>query len=219
MISRTRPPFCWTVWLAALLASLSVVAQEGRGKQHPGFTGRLASPELLIGLREKLELTNQQTDEIKLIYERIRPQAEAAQRETQKKTSALHGYLENEKLDPAEAAKYLERLSKAENGTKRVQISLMIEIDKVLSATQRKKLAELRASGEILKMMERGKDLQQRLQAKAARFQEQLRIYADLGGPPYKVASLAEKIRRAMDEKDFKTAEKLLDEALAEAEK
>jgi hypothetical protein len=87
-----------------------------------------------------------------------------------------------------------------------------------LTAGQREKLEALRASGEIRRMMGRGKELQKRVQAKVAKLQEQLQVYADLGGPPYKIAELAEKIGAAMKEKNLKEADKLLDKALAETD-
>ena len=206
------------VGLLLLAGSLVSLAQENASRPHPGFTGRLAAPEILIGLREQLELSEAQIKRIRLTHERIKAKADAANREVKKRTVALNGYLENKEIHPDEAAEFLQRLTKAEAAVKRIHIEVLIEVDKVLTGGQREKLADLRAAGEILEMMERGRELQQRVQAKAARFQEQLRVYADLGGPPYKIAELAERIGTAMNERNLKEADKLLDKALAETE-
>ncbi len=208
-------------FLATLLVSFAAqtgLAQPESPKPHPGFVGRLASPEIVVGLREQLGLSQEQVDRIHRIHENIAGKVEAANREVKKRTDALNGYLENPEIDAGEAEGYLERLTKAEVSAKRLHIGIMIRVDALLTAGQREKLEALRASGEIRRMMGRGKELQKRVQAKVAKLQEQLQVYADLGGPPYKIAELAEKIGAAMKEKNLKEADKLLDKALAETD-
>lgn len=218
MNRRFDPPSLLPALGVFFIAVVAGFAQSESPEPHPGFVGRLASPEIVVGLREQLGLSEKQVRQIHLVHEHIGAKAEAANREVKKRTDALNGYLENDEIDAGEAEDFLDRLSKAEAAAKRIHIGIMIRVDAVLTAGQRKKLGELRAGGEILKMMERGKDLQKRVQAKVARFQEQLQVYADLGGPPYKIAELAEGIGAAMKKRDLKEAEKLLDKALAETE-
>ena len=201
--------------LGALLAVGSAAAQDTPSpKQHPGFTGRLAEPAIIFGLREKLALSGKQIEAIQWAHDQRESKSKAAQREVKKRAAAFHGYLENDEIDPKEAARFLERLSKAENNAKQIHISIMIAVNEVLNSEQRTRLLELRESGEIKRMIERGQELQKRIQPKIARFQEHMQVYADLGGAPYEIAHLAEKISAAMTDKDFVEAEKLLDKAL-----
>lgn len=213
-----------TLLFGACLLILSLTAAsaqqqpENQPKRHSGFTGRLASPEILVGLREKLELTNKQTDRIEWLFNKIKPDLDAAQREHKKRDAAFHGYLENKEIDPDEAAQYLARLNKADADAKLLYITALIDVDNILPAEQRTKLNELRQNGEIVGMIERGKDFQKRLQAKLKKYQENMRVFADLGGPPNDIAEISEKIQTAMADKNYVEVEKLLDKALAAME-
>lgn len=203
----------------ALFATLNVFAQDkAPSGQHPGFTGRLAQPSIIFGLRKNLELTGKQIDAIRWTHDKQKTESEAAEREVKKRAEALHGYLQNDEIDSTEAARFLDRLTKAENAAKKIHISILIEVDNVLTSEQRSKLKKLRESGEITRMIERGQGLQQRLQPKVARFQKNMQVYEDLGGAPYEIVQLAEKIRNAMENKDYEAAEKLLDKALKASE-
>lgn len=204
--------------LALSLAAASAQQPKNQPKRHPGFTGRLASPEILIGLREKLELTAKQTDRIEWIFNQIKPDLEAAQREQKKRENAFHGYLENKEIDAAEAAQFLSRLGLAEAELKRLHITALIDADNILTAEQKAKLNQLRESGDIVGMIERGQDLQKRLQAKLKNYQENMRVFADLGGPPNDIIEISEKLHLAMADKDYVEVEKLLDKALTAME-
>ncbi len=218
MIRCFAAPSFTVALCACFIAAGAAYAQPESLKPHPGFVGRLASPEIVVGLREQLGLSQEQIDRVHQFHENIAVKADSANREVKKRTDALNGYLENAEIDAGEVEGFLDRLSEAEAAAKRIHIGIMIEVDALLTADQRKKLAALRASGEILKMMERGKGLQERVQAKVKKFQEQLQVYADLGGPPYKIAELAERIGAAMKERNLKEADTLLDKALGEIE-
>jgi len=218
MNRRFDPPSLLPALGVFFIAVVAGFAQSESPEPHPGFVGRLASPEIVVGLREQLGLSEKQVRQIHLVHEHIGAKAEAANREVKKRTDALNGYLENAEIDAGEAEGFLDRLSKAEAAAKRIHIGIMIEVDGLLTKEQREKLAQLRASGEIQEMIERGNALQKRIQTKVKKFQEQLQVYADLGGPPYRIAELAEKIGAAMKEKDLKEADKLLDKALAESD-
>lgn len=204
---------------ALCLATASAQQQpENQPKRHPGFTGRLASPEILIGLREKLELTAKQTDQIEWVFNKIKPELEKAQREHKKRDGAFQGYLENKDIDAAEAAQFLARLAQSESELKRLHITALIDANNILTADQKTKLNELRKSGEIVGMIERGQELQKRLQAKLKKYQENMRVFADLGGPPNDIIEISEKLQLAMADKNYVEVEKLLDKALTAME-
>ena len=108
--------------------------------------------------------------------------------------------------------------SKAEAAAKRLHVRALIDVNKVLTPGQNAKLLELRESGEIVGMIERGKELRERLQAKMRKYQENMKVFADLGGPPYNITEISEKMHAAMEDKNYVEVEKLLDKALAAME-
>ena len=50
------------------------------------------------------------------------------------------------------------------------------------------------------------------------KFHENMRVFADLGGPPTNIAEISEKLHLAMEDKNYVEIEKLLDQALAAME-
>jgi len=69
MMKRLPVSSAFLTSLLTLLAVVTGLGQPESPKAHPGFVGRLASPEIVVGLREQLGLSREQVDRIHRLHE------------------------------------------------------------------------------------------------------------------------------------------------------
>ena len=168
----------------------------------------LFPPELLVHHRAEIGLTDQQVEKIRDRVEEVGPKVQQHQTRLNGAMGKLAKLLAASKVDEEAALKQLDEVLAIEKELKHMHFRVMIQIRNELNTEQQKIAAKLDRSPQ------HAKGLEQRLKAKIARIEKEIRSRAQAGKPPRDVIDMMQKFPKLMQKGQVKEAEALLDNVL-----
>ncbi len=201
---KSKLQWCCLVLLAACAGIASAQSQGTDPIQSLLFP-----PDVLIQHREKIGLTDEQVARIQSLAQELGPQTQGQQDRINKAMGRLAELLSAETVDEEAAMKQLEDVLSIEKEVKQLHLRLMIQIRNELNPQQRKVAAAISRNAQP------AEGLEQRLQAKLKRVEDEVQRRASAGQPPFEVVGLMQKFPELMQGGQVQEAEALLDRVLA----
>ncbi len=169
----------------------------------------LIQPDVVLGNREQLELSDEQVTAIHAMFKEIESKAQALQQKLNTTMGQLAEALSADQIDETEALKRLEDVVAAENAQKRMHMQVMIRLRNSLTSKQRQQATKLAAS--------KHNDLDElrRLRAKMAHVQASMAARAQIRQLPFDVLAHMQKLPELLKAGKMQQAEVLLDRVMA----
>lgn len=134
----------WMVALGLLVVPAVAAAQAPPQEENP-LESVLFEPELVMLHRRAIGLTDEQRDAISRMIQDLQGKAVGLQWELLDQMQTLKEVLQGARIDQDRALDQLERVLETEKRIKRAHLELLIRIKNVLTETQQRELARLRA--------------------------------------------------------------------------
>ncbi len=191
----------------ALLAACPGLLMAGNPPEDP-IQAHWIPPELLLQHRVEIELTDQQIKKIRSLMEEAGPIVEQHQTRLDHAMDKITQLLAAVRVEEEAALEQLDEILRNESEVRRTHLRIMIQMRNEMNAEQQKNAAKLK------QRTQDRKGLEQRLQAKITRIEQEIQSWSQAGTPPHDIIDALQTFTPLMQKGQVKEAEALLDHLL-----
>ena len=193
------------LFAAAALAAIPLTAQENNPADP--LSDKLFPPELILHSYAEINLTDDQRESIVSAMRQSEQPFIRRHNQLEEEKKRLAKLLSAEKVDTAEALEAMDKMLEVEGEIKRTQLSLLLKLKNLLTASQQTKLTAIKKNGPHNPPL-------QSLQKKMEALQEGVQEWQSSGKDPSPIAELMQPLDTLMKEARFREAEALLEKGL-----
>ena len=193
------------LFAAAALAAIPLTAQENNPVDP--LSDKLFPPELILHSYAEINLTDDQRESIVSAMRQSEQPFIRRHNQLEEEKKRLAKLLSAEKVDTAEALEAMDKMLEVEGEIKRTQLSLLLKLKNLLTASQQTKLTAIKKNGPLNPPL-------QSLQKKMEALQEGVQEWQSSGKDPSPIAALMQPLDTLMKEARFREAEALLEKGL-----
>ena len=202
-----------TAFLLSLLVLPLLSASPAFAADPPSdpLAGAFFPPELVMLAGERIGLTAEQRETLRMRIEKEKPRLEEVRQKVERENAALASLAKMKRVDETAISAQLDKLLDAEREAKHAHVSLLVAVKNVLTPEQLAKLSEL-GKGGAEKLAE---EMRRRLEGKVAQVEQGMQKRAESGRDPAEIGQLMqEKFRPLMEAGKIPEAEAEVDRVL-----
>ena len=180
------------------------------------FAGAFFSPEMVSMMRERIMLSQEQQDALRILMEKTQPLSEQSRKKLEKETAALAALAGQERVERTAILSQLDKVLDVERELKHLHVGLLVEVRNLLTLEQQTKLREMTKDGGV----QLKEAAQKRLMEKMERVKTDAQKMADGGRDPSDILRTMEgQFKPLLEAGKPIEAEAVLDHALEELAK
>ena len=180
------------------------------------FAGAFFSPEMVSMMRERIMLSQEQQDALRILMEKTQPLSEQSRKKLEQETAALAALAGQERVERTAILSQLDKVLDVERELKHLHVGLLVEVRNLLTLEQQTKLREMTKDGGV----QLKEAAQKRLMEKMERVKTDAQKMADGGRDPSDILRTMEgQFKPLLEAGKPIEAEAVLDHALEELAK